>query len=62
MPRSAVISSRIAPVSRISPNDQLAMTHAPMIPASGSIQSQPKLRASNRPTMTSTDTAASAMT
>ena len=38
------------------------MTQAPTMPASGSIQSQPKARASNRPTMTSTDTAASAMT
>ena len=33
----------------------LAMTPAPMIPASGSIQSQPKARASKRPTITRTD-------
>jgi hypothetical protein len=35
-------------VSRIRPYDQLAMTQAPMMPASGSIQSQPKVRASNK--------------
>ena len=35
------MSSRIAPVSRVSPYDQLATTHAPTMPASVSIQSQP---------------------
>ena len=37
------------------------MTSAPTMPASGSIHSQPKARASIRPTMTSTETAASAI-
>jgi hypothetical protein len=37
------------------------MTQAPTMPASGSIQSQPKARASNRPRIASTDTAASAI-
>ena len=48
-------------MSRISATDQLAITIAPMKPASGSIQSQPNARASNSPAMTSTETAASAM-
>ena len=43
-------------------DDQLAITQAPTIPASGSIQSHPNTRASTRPTITSTDTAASAIT
>ena len=59
---SGVRSSRMPPVSRNSPTDQLAMTMAPMKPASGSIQSQPNARASTRPMITSTETAASAMT
>ncbi len=44
------------------PSAQLAITKAPTIPASGSIQSHPNARARIRPMMTSTDTAASAMT
>ena len=46
---SGVRSSRMPPVSRNSPTDQLAMTSAPTMPASGSIQSQPNARASSRP-------------
>lgn len=51
-----------AAVSRSNPNDQFAITSAPIRPASGSIQSQPNARAVTSPTMTRTDTAASAMT
>jgi hypothetical protein len=44
MRRSGFMSSKIDPVSRIKPYDQLAITQAPMIPASGSIQSHSKAR------------------
>ena len=47
-------------MSRMRPYAQLAITKAPMMPASGSIQSQPKARASSSPMITSTETAASA--
>ncbi len=59
---SGMRSSRMAPVSRNSPTDQLAITSAPIRPASGSIQSQPNVRASTSPTITRTETAASAIT
>jgi hypothetical protein len=45
MRRSGFTSNKIDPVSRIKPYDQLAITQAPMIPASGSIQSHSKARA-----------------
>src|SRR6266478_3445234 len=51
-----------AQVSRIRPYDQLAMTSAPITPASGSIHIQPKPRARMSPVIASTDTAASAST
>src|SRR6267378_3908411 len=46
---SGVRSSRMPPVSRSRPTDQLAITSAPMNPASGSIQSQPNARAMRSP-------------
>ena len=59
---SGFMSSRMALVSRISVSAHEAMTKAPTMPASGSIHSQPKVLASKSSTITSTDTAASAMT
>jgi ABC-type antimicrobial peptide transport system permease subunit len=56
------ISRRIAPVSRINPYDQLAITRAPTMPASGSIHSQPNIFARVNPMIANTDTAASAIT
>ena len=60
--RSGAMSSRMAPVSRTRPKDQRPMAQAPTMPASESIHSQPKARASSNPTMTSTGIAASART
>jgi hypothetical protein len=44
------------------PHDQFVITNAPIMPASGSVQTQPNACASSRPMIASTETAASAMT
>ena len=55
-------SSSTPPAVFTRPNDQLAITRAPTMPITGSMNTQPNCRPAVRPTMASTDTAASAAT